>query len=122
LPSKRPQIRFKDIIDNIEAIERYVASMNEKQFIADQKSVDAVERCLSRISEAASKLGLLAEELAPDQPWGDIRGLGNKLRHEYELIEAAVLWKTIKRDLPSLREASERAIAGIQGPRRKSRK
>jgi uncharacterized protein with HEPN domain len=31
--------------------------MNEKAFIANDLVADAVERCLSRISEAARKLG-----------------------------------------------------------------
>jgi ribonuclease HepT-like protein len=53
-------------------------------FMEDQKTHDAVERCLERISEAAAKLGELAPALAPDQPWQKIRALGNRLRHNYD--------------------------------------
>ena len=45
--------RFEDILENIERIERYTAGMGEAQFVGDSKTIDAVERCLSRISEAA---------------------------------------------------------------------
>jgi uncharacterized protein with HEPN domain len=82
LPSDKPARRLEDIIENAEAIQRYTAGMNEADFREDQKTYDAVERCLERISEAAAKLGDLAVTLVPGQPWQEIRSLGNRLRHE----------------------------------------
>ncbi len=86
LPSKRAGRRFQDILDNIESIERYTRGMNERKFVANDLVADAVERCLSRISEAARKLGKTAETLVPDEPWPKIRGLGNLLRHDYDIV------------------------------------
>jgi len=45
-------------------------------------AIYAVQYALLIISEAARKLGAHAESLAPGQPWPDIRGIGNLLRHE----------------------------------------
>jgi uncharacterized protein with HEPN domain len=114
LPSSRPNDRYADIVANIDAIGRYTAGINEAQYLADPKTQDATITCFMRISEAAAKLGLLAEQLAPEQPWGEIRGLGNKLRHEYDRVEPTILWRTITRDLASLREACERSIQHLQ--------
>lgn len=83
MPSRDPRQRFVDIIDNIDAIRRSTNGLSREQFLADADKYDATERRLARISEAAVKLGLLAEELLPDQPWSEIRGLGNWLRHDY---------------------------------------
>ena len=88
--------------------------MSQAAFMADNKTYDATERCLSRISEAASKLGLLAEELAPNQPWNDIRGIGNWLRHEYPRILKETVWKTVSEDLPSPRSDCESAIQELE--------
>ena len=79
-------------------------------FTADQRTCDAVERCLQRISEAASKLGDFAAVLIPEQPWARIRALGNYLRHEYDVNEAEQLWDIIRLELPGLRSASEDAL------------
>ncbi len=114
MPSKRPRTRFQDIIYNVEAIRRYTKGQNKKAFVADDLVVDAVERCLSRISEAAKKLGKQAETLAPDQPWKKIRGLGNFLRHEYDTIRRDDLWIIIRQDLSSLHKACDKAIARIE--------
>lgn len=110
MPSSRPIDRFNDIIDNIDAIAAYTAGMDETQFLADRKTYDASERCLARISEAAVKLGLLAEQLAPDQPWAQIRSLGNRLRHEYPDINQESIWKTVSEDLPSLKRDCQAAV------------
>ena len=107
MPSKRPNQRFRDIVENIDAIISYAVYMGKEQFIADRLRYDATERCLSRISEAAIKLGMLAEELAPNQPWNDIRGLGNWLRHDYPNVIKTVIWKTVSRDLKPLRACIE---------------
>ena len=73
-------------------------------------AVDAVERRLLKISEAAIRLGDDAAALIPGQPWADIRGLGNWLRHAYDRIEAESIWLTVKRDLPPLRIAVAEAL------------
>ena len=94
--------------------------MDETAFGNDAKTYDAVERCLERISEAAAKLGDLGPSFMPDQPWQEIRALGNRLRHEYDAIREDRLWDIVQVDLSRLRAACEDAFAtaarGANGP------
>lgn len=113
MPSRRPIDRYNDIIYNVDAIGRYTAGMDQDQYLADEKTKDATVACLLRISEASIKLGRLAEKLAPEQRWAEIRAIGNKLRHEYDIIDATILWRIIARDLPSLRKACEQSVARL---------
>jgi uncharacterized protein with HEPN domain len=110
LPSSRPRRRFRDIADNIDRIIAYTADFSESDFSADDRTRDAVERCLQRISEAATKLGSLAESLLPQHDWLAIRGLGNILRHDYDRVETALLWHIVSIDLPPLRRDLQRLI------------
>jgi uncharacterized protein with HEPN domain len=114
LPSSDAVRRFRDIIDNIDAIADSIAGLAKEQFFADRDKYDAAERRLARISEAAIKLGLLAEQLAPDQPWANIRGIGNWLRHDYPNVARETIWQTITEHLASLRDSSARAIAQLE--------
>jgi len=52
-----PLQRLEDILENIARIERYVVGLDDEAFLIDEKTMDAVERCLHRISEAAIRLG-----------------------------------------------------------------
>jgi uncharacterized protein with HEPN domain len=39
-------------------------------------------------------------EAAPEIPWADIRGMRNRVAHEYFGIDVNVLWQTVREDLP----------------------
>ena len=111
MPSSRPRDRIDDILTNIASIEAYTAGMNLAAFSADQKTRDAVERCLSRISEAVVKLGDLPEKMEPDQPWGNIRGYGNRLRHAYDGVDPAEVMGIVIKHLGPLKAACQRMQA-----------
>jgi uncharacterized protein with HEPN domain len=78
-------------------------SSKTSSFLEDHKTYDAVERCLERISEAATKLAGTAESMCPVIPWFAIRSPGNFLRHEYVRIEGERLWLVVWCDLAPLK-------------------
>jgi uncharacterized protein with HEPN domain len=81
--SERERLWLLDIVDNITGVETYLGEMDAEAFAADQKTVDAVERCVQRISEAVIRIGEgRMKEIAPSLPFHAVRGLGNMLRHE----------------------------------------
>lgn len=89
--------------------------MDRQAFERDGKTRDAVERCLERICEAAHRLGGRAAELAPNQPWGDIRGMGNRLRHAYDRLDLDTAWNTARDRLPARAADARRALAKLRG-------
>ena len=99
---------------NANSIQRYTAGMDATAFEEDDKTHDAVERCLERITEAAAKLGDLAPALMPGQPWQKIRAFGNRLRHEYDDIRQDRLWDIVQNDLPALCTACEAALQRLR--------
>jgi uncharacterized protein with HEPN domain len=110
LPSNNPIRRLEDILDHIGRIKEYTHTTSCDEFITDRKTQDAVERCLERISEAASKLENTAEALIPDQPWSEIRAIGNIIRHEYDNVDPIIIWNIVSRELDSLRSSIEAAL------------
>jgi uncharacterized protein with HEPN domain len=113
VPSSDPVQRFEDILENIIRIEKHTSGMDCTSFLEDHKTYDAVERCLERISEAATKLASVAEVMCPGISWPAIRSLGNFLRHEYDRIERDRLWLVVERDLGPLKAAVVSALARI---------
>jgi uncharacterized protein with HEPN domain len=114
VPSKDPIQRFEDILENVNLIEDFTTGMDLKAFLEDPKTHNAVERCMERISEAARKLGRMAEDLCPEVPWPDVRALGNFLRHEYDRIDPARVWLMIEDDLGPLKVAAQRAVEHLR--------
>jgi Protein of unknown function DUF86 len=52
--------------------------------------------------------------LMPGQPWADIRGMGNRLRHAYDRMNLDVIWNTIREDLPSLAADVQAALERLR--------
>jgi len=115
LPSRHdPAASLIDIIENAERINIYMAGIDHDTFAHNGLLRDAVERCLERICEAAFRLGERAPELMPGQPWTDIRGMGNQLRHAYDRIDLDIVWNTAIGRLPSLAADARQALVGLQ--------
>jgi uncharacterized protein with HEPN domain len=108
-----PAGNLSDIIENAERIAQYLTSTNYDDFTSNFLLRDAVERCMERVCEAAHRLGNRATELMPHQPWNDIRGMGNRLRHAYDRIDVALVWQSAFRDIPALAADARRALEAL---------
>ena len=111
--SSQPEQRFRDIIKHVQWISENTAELTFEALFDDSRNYGtrlAVERCLAIISEAAVKLDSLAEDLAPEISWHDIRGIGNRLRHSYDEIDEKVIWAAITNDVPVLLTACQAAL------------
>ena len=110
MPSEVPRARLQDIVTNIDRVRAHLTDMRPDAEL-DDKTRDAVERCLERISEAAKKLGATIEERQPQVSWRGIRGLGNVLRHEYDMVDDAAIARIVEQELGPLRQACLNELA-----------
>lgn len=102
MPHRDWRLRIEDILESIEKIQRYTHGMSFDDFIANELVFDAVVRNISIIGEASNHIPERIQELYPDVPWDEMRGIRNVLVHEYFGISATVLWYTIEHNLPPL--------------------
>jgi uncharacterized protein with HEPN domain len=84
--------------------------MDRTTFEADGRTRDAMERCVERVCEAIYRLVDQAEALMPGHPWGDIRGMGNRLRHAYDRLDLDLVWNTARERVPALAADARRAL------------
>jgi uncharacterized protein with HEPN domain len=113
MATSRPRRTFQQILDNVAAIRRFTAGMDETSFKANELVIAAVERCVSRVSEAATRLGDTAANVAPNLPWAQIRKIGNHLRHAYDTVNLDTIWEIVSLDLDALELACNRALATL---------
>ena len=111
MSSEREALRLGDIIENIDRIESYMIGLDRQSFAKDLRTIDAVERCLQRITEAVVKIGPeRMAQISPQTPVDAVRGLGNVLRHDYDQVDLGVIYLTIRESLPELRADCLRAL------------
>jgi uncharacterized protein with HEPN domain len=97
-------IYLKDIIEYIEKTEKFVKDMKEyKEFFNDDKTCNAVIRCIEVIGEAAKNIPLEIRNKYPDISWREIAGMRDKVIHSYFTVDYETVWLTVKEDLPKLK-------------------
>lgn len=108
---ERQRRRLEHIVENAERIRGYVEGLTYDDFANRPMALDAVERCLARITEAAIRVGdEVMAAVAPDVPPHVYRGFGNALRHDYDQIDVRTIWLTATKDVPSLGAACKQAL------------
>ena len=104
MPSRSWKFRIDDIIEAIDKIGRYTNGIDFDEWQQDEKTVDAVIRNIEVIGEASSHLPIEIQEQYKDVLWRMMKGIRNIVAHEYFGIDLEIVWKTVKEDLPVLKE------------------
>lgn len=82
----------------------YVAGRSEDEVLADPMRLDAIERRMEVVGEAARHVSRAFVRAHPAIPWRSIIGLRNVLAHEYGRIDQRRLVQTVMREVPVLLE------------------
>lgn len=93
-----------DILDAIEAIERFIIGFDEARFLADELVQSAVLHKLSIIGEAAARLSDITRRSMPEIPWKEIIGFRNIAVHAYFSVDWRIVFITVVDDLPVLKQ------------------
>jgi uncharacterized protein with HEPN domain len=112
--SKRDiQYLLEDIQEAGNKILSFTANMNFDDFIADDKTIDAVVRNYEIIGEAANRI---PDEFKADHPeieWRRMVGLRNRIIHEYFGIDHETVWKIRNENMPDLLDYIKQAIEDL---------
>ena len=102
-----------DILDAAGKIETFTRGMSYEEFSGDDKTIYAVTRALEVIGEATKCIPHQVRERYPSLPWSEMAGMRDKLIHAYFGINRAIIWRTIRDDIPPLRSAVQCLLADI---------
>jgi uncharacterized protein with HEPN domain len=100
------------ILEAIGNIQDYTVDMDLAAFLTDRKTSDAVIRNLEVIGEACNNVSKNHPDFATQHsnvPWGFAYEMRNALAHGYFTVDLAIVWQTIKNDIPSL----QRQVAAL---------
>lgn len=96
---------LNDILNCATKVRGYSAGMTIEQFVADERTYDAVLRNLELIGEAAKYIPEDARKEMPSLDWRNIAGMRNWLAHAYFGIDNAIVWNVLEVKIPELEAA-----------------
>ena len=108
---KDPTIAIRDCLAEIEILHGIAARMALQAFRNAPIVRRAAAYAIQTISEAVRRIpdDWLAD--FPTEPWAQIRGIGNRMRHEYFRIDDVMLWEIVTTDTRALKTVLEAMLA-----------
>lgn len=94
-----------DIHAAVGRMQRYVAGLDKKTFLADDEKCYAVLAQLIIIGEAANRLPSSYQEASPQIPWRQMIGMRNRVVHGYDAIDWNIVWDVATVHSPALQRA-----------------
>jgi len=82
----------------------YVDGMEYDAFANDRKTISACAFIIGQMGELVAVTSEEAQSEHTEIPWRNIKGMRNRIIHDYEKVDYLVLWKTITESIPQLIE------------------
>ena len=101
---------FTKIVEDIDAIKKYLNNASYEQFLANELYIDAIMFRLVQLGENTKPISLDFKEKHPEIEWGEILGFRNKLVHEYGKTDYSFVYQVITKDLDELKELFEQYL------------
>jgi len=108
MPERKPSAIINDILNCIAHIQLYTGDLSFDEFAKNFMAVEASPYNIQVIGEAVSHLPEEVKENETHIPWILIKGMRNRLIHEYFGIDLPLVWNVIKTELPSFKTELKR--------------
>jgi len=93
---------LKKIVTDIEFIMKHMEKIDENSFNKNELLVDSVMFRLIQISENSNRLSDEFKQNNSNVPWVAIKGLRNRVVHDYGNVDLSIIYNTVKNDIPLL--------------------
>jgi uncharacterized protein with HEPN domain len=97
------KLYINDILEYMERAESHINSLSFEEFLKEEKTCDAVIRCIEVIGEAAKNIPDEIRNRYPFIPWRDMAGMRDKIIHAYFIVDFETVWLVVKEEIPRLK-------------------
>ena len=97
------ELYIKDILEYMGRAEVHMSRLSFEEFLHDNKTCDAVIRCIEVIGEATKNIPDDIRNKYPSIPWRDMAGMRDKIIHGYFVVDFETVWLVVKEEIPRLK-------------------
>jgi uncharacterized protein with HEPN domain len=91
-----------DMLEAAQLIDRYVKDVSFESFWHNSEKRDAVALRLAVLGESAHKIEKATELALPKIPFKAIRGLRNRIAHDYGAVDFKIVWALTQKEIRPL--------------------
>src|SRR5688572_27515790 len=97
--TKDDSVYIGHILQRSQKIMEFTAGMDEADFLKDEKTQSAVIRELEVIGEVSKRISENYRNTNQNIPWRLMAGMRDVLIHDYEGVDALLVWDTIRKSV-----------------------
>lgn len=106
-PKNPDDAYLQDMLESARLIQSYMRKIGFDEFWNHHEKRDAVAMRLTVIGEAASHVSPAAQKALSSIPFKQIRGLRNRIAHDYGAIDFKIVWEVTQKEIKPLISALE---------------
>ena len=99
---KTDQYYIKKIVTDLAFIIEHTSGLSKAELEANEVLIDSVMFRLIQVSENSDKLTDGFKKQYSVIPWRAMKGLRNRIVHEYGNVDLGVVYDTVRNDIPDL--------------------
>ncbi len=103
-------ISFIKMVEYINKAIEYTKDYTFESFCKDDKTIDATVFVISQIGELVKNISDETMEKYSDIEWKMIKGLRNRIVHDYEGISLKSIWYIVNNDIIGLKEQLQKIL------------
>lgn len=104
---------LKDILEAMEAIEKFVEGVDFDNFQKNDMVSSAVIRKFEIIGEATKNVPETMRIKYPEIPWKEMAGMRDRLIHFYFSVKYSLVWQTVKVIIPRVKPLIYKIIEDV---------
>ena len=90
------------IITDLSFLVANTAALTKEEIESNEILVDSIMFRLIQVAENSDKLTDAFKSQHPEIPWRAVKGMRNRIVHEYGNVDLTVVYDTVKYDIPDL--------------------
>lgn len=98
------------MIEYINKTERYTKNINFEEFSNNEMTVDATVFAISQIGELVKNIDEDFQKVHSNIKWHILKGLRNRIVHDYEGIKLDVIWDIVTKNIVKLKSDLEEIL------------
>jgi len=102
------------MLEHIVKIEAYKKDLSYETFKLQEQDYDAICMQLSQIGENVAKIEKSSDRIIESFPkainWKALKGLRNRIDHDYTWLEVDVIWEMLEKSIENLKDGVEEIL------------
>lgn len=95
---------LKKIVTDLQFLIEHTKGKSYKEVEADLVLIDSIMFRLIQIAENSDKLNPSFKSEHKELPWREIKGMRNRIVHDYGFIDLTIIYDTVVRGIPEMYE------------------